>query len=230
MTLRQGAETLAYDAEDRLVQWTDGTDTATFLYDADGKRVAKTEDDVTRHYVSQWYEVDVTASEVTVSYWHGGKLVAVKKGTTLEYVHQEHLGSSSVVTNTSGALVSSMTYLPYGEIRSSAGTLPTERQFTGQRRDGLSGLYFYNARYYDAGLGRFISPDIFVLDEANPQDLNRYSYVRNNPAKYTDPSGHFLDTFLDVGGALVPFIPSVGGAALRTARVAEAPIVLNWRR
>jgi len=49
---------------------------------------------------------------------------------------------------------------------------------------------FYNARYYDPGIGRFISPDTIVPDPANPQDLNRYSYVRNDPVNHVDPSGH----------------------------------------
>jgi hypothetical protein len=46
------------------------------------------------------------------------------------------------------------------------------------------------ARWYDPALGRFISPDSIVPQPGNPQSLNRYSYVLNNPLKYTDPSGH----------------------------------------
>ena len=61
--------------------------------------------------------------------------------------------------------------------------------FTGQRFD-QTGLYFYNARYYDATIGRFISPDSIVPDPLNPQSLNRYSYCLNNPLRYVDPSGH----------------------------------------
>ncbi len=46
------------------------------------------------------------------------------------------------------------------------------------------------ARYYDAGETRFLTPDRFVKNPYNPQTLNRYSYVENNPINYTDPSGH----------------------------------------
>jgi len=68
--------------------------------------------------------------------------------------------------------------------------LPTDYQFTGQRwEDGL-GLYDYNVRYYDPLIGRFISADTIVPSPGDPQSLNRYSYVQNNPLKYTDPSGH----------------------------------------
>ncbi len=51
----------------------------------------------------------------------------------------------------------------------------------------------YNARHYDPLVGRFISADTIVPDPANPQNLNRYSYVTNNPIRYTDPSGHAID-------------------------------------
>ena len=77
----------------------------------------------------------------------------------------------------------------FGVCRNSQGNLPTDKLFTGQRLDG-TGLYYYNARYYDPTIGRFISADSVVPDEANPQSLNRYSYVLNNPLRYNDPSGH----------------------------------------
>jgi RHS repeat-associated protein len=63
--------------------------------------------------------------------------------------------------------------------------------FTGQRLDG-TGLYYYNARYYDPTIGRFISADTVIQNPANPQCLNRYSYCLNNPLKYTDPSGQVV--------------------------------------
>ena len=70
--------------------------------------------------------------------------------------------------------------------------MPTDKKFTGQRLDA-TGLYYYNARYYDATIGRFTKPDTIVQSFANPQSLNRYSYTLNNPLKYTDPSGHIVE-------------------------------------
>jgi RHS repeat-associated protein len=80
-------------------------------------------------------------------------------------------------------------YHPYGSVRAAQGALPTRRAYTGQLADE-TGLYFYNARYYSPLFGRFISADSIVPEPGNPQSLNRYSYVLNNPLKYTDPSGH----------------------------------------
>ena len=67
-----------------------------------------------------------------------------------------------------------------------------DQKFTGQRLDAGTGLYYYGARYYDATIGRFISADTLVQSPANPQTLNRYSYVLNNPLRYVDPSGHVV--------------------------------------
>lgn len=59
----------------------------------------------------------------------------------------------------------------------------TDKRFTGQRLH-QTGLYYYNARYYDAAIGRFISPDTVVPEPMNPQSLNRYSYCLNNPLRW----------------------------------------------
>jgi RHS repeat-associated protein len=90
-------------------------------------------------------------------------------------------------------------YYPYGEQRWSAsgGTLPTDYTFTGQRADAGIGLMDYNARFYDAALGRFVQADTIIPSPGDPQSLNRYSYVLNSPLNYRDPSGHAYDA----GGA-----------------------------
>ncbi len=75
-------------------------------------------------------------------------------------------------------------------MRTTEGMLPTDYTFTGQKLDTSSGLLYYGARYYDAAIGRFAQPDSIVPNPYNPQSLNRYSYVLNNPVRYTDPTGH----------------------------------------
>jgi len=81
-------------------------------------------------------------------------------------------------------------YTAFGETRYATGITPTDYRYTGQREEAELGLYFYNARWYDPALGRFIQPDTIVPDPGNPMDWDRYAYVRNNPVNYTDPSGH----------------------------------------
>ena len=76
-------------------------------------------------------------------------------------------------------------------MRYTPGTQRTDYSFTGQRLDDSTDFLYYGARYYDPALRRFISGDTIVPNPGNPQSLNRYSYVLNNPVRYTDPTGHW---------------------------------------
>jgi RHS repeat-associated protein len=79
-------------------------------------------------------------------------------------------------------------YRAWGEIRHSSGGTPTDQRYTGQRDFGL-GLYFYNARFYDPSIMRWTSPDPIIPNPGNVLDWDRYVAMRNNPVRYTDPSG-----------------------------------------
>jgi uncharacterized protein RhaS with RHS repeats len=69
---------------------------------------------------------------------------------------------------------------------------------------------YYGARYYDPAVGRFISADTLVPNPANPQTLNRYSYVNNNPILYTDPTGHVGEICLENPGVCTEGIRDLG--------------------
>lgn len=86
--------------------------------------------------------------------------------TTLKYIHQDSLSSTSVMSADDDTFDSSMTFYPFGSARS--GSVNTDKQFTGQRLEGTS-LYYYDARYYDPAIGRFISADTVVTDPQNPR-------------------------------------------------------------
>jgi RHS repeat-associated protein len=187
--IMRGSQTIGWDAENRVVSVSyNGTET-TFVYDGDGSRVKKTENGETIIYINQFYEKNLTTGVATTYYYLGGQLVAMREGTDLEYIHQDHLSSTSVMTDDAGDSLGAIKYLPFGETRS--GSMPTDKQFTGQRLDG-TGLYYYGARYYDPLIGRYISADPIIPRPWDPQSFNRYSYCYNNPLKYIDPSGYFV--------------------------------------
>src|SRR2546425_5632828 len=189
-------QTLTYDYENRPASITSGGVTTTMVYDGDGGRVKKIAGNVTVRYIGKLYECD---NATCVKYiFAGDKRIAVKQVSNglVDYYHQDHLGSSSVVTHgTTGAQEENITYYPYGAARTntSGTTPPTDvpYKYNGKELDNSTGLSFYGARYYEATLGRFISADTIVPSAADPQSLNRYSYVRNNPIVLTDPTGHF---------------------------------------
>ena len=111
------------------------------------------------------------------------------------YFTNDHLGSASLMTDTNGVQVQSMSYLPFGGTFQSAGTKSSAWRYTGQRQDDSTGLYYYNARYYDPTIGRFLTPDTIVQAPYDPQTLNRYAYCRNNPINLVDPTGHWSDEY-----------------------------------
>ncbi|KKQ97611.1 MAG: NHL/RHS/YD repeat protein [Candidatus Woesebacteria bacterium GW2011_GWB1_39_12] len=163
-----------------------------FLYDGSGQRIAKIEAGGEHtYYISPNLEI-VVKPDGTYSfrknYYFNGKQVAVRdnsEGTEqLSYIHQDHLGSTNLVTSEQGTVVSQQVYFPYGSTRTVHGSLSTEHQYTSQVSDADStGLYYYNARYYNPQLAKFTQ-----ADTAN-DNQNRYSYVNNNPASYIDPLG-----------------------------------------
>ncbi len=186
MTSR-ASDVLGYDAENRLVRVESGSYVTEYAYDADGSRVTKTVNGFSTYYVGNWYEVAENGA-ISKYYYLGGKHVALKDGAgNLTLVHADHLGSTA---KTSGTVPSGQTYFPFGGIRTTDGEPPTDFAFTGQRLDAASALLYYGTRYYDASLGRFVQADTITADLYNPQSLNRYAYVLNNPIKYVDPTGH----------------------------------------
>ncbi len=107
---------------------------------------------------------------------------------SVSWLHADHLGSVSEVTSATGGRIAQERYYPYGRVR--WGSAPTSYNFTGQRLDQSTGLLFFQARYYDPDLHRFLQPDTIVPEPGNPQSLNRFAYNYNNPLKYIDPTGH----------------------------------------
>lgn len=160
----------------------------------------------------------------------------------IRYFHSDHLGSTNLVTDENGNVIERTEYKPFGEIYRREVRNPNTGQlivgsaapsvspygFTGQRHDSDTGLYFYNARYYDPQLGRFTQPDPIVQAFDDPQFLNRYTYVRNNPINLVDPSGNFA--FLPFLGAVLvkALIGAAIGAGTSIALGAATGQIHNW--
>jgi RHS repeat-associated protein len=129
----------------------------------------------------------------------GGGASPLVPPTGMFFLHPDHLGSVSMITDGFGNVItggnnggkSSINYKPYGEINRTDSSEPdiTKFKYTGQEEDKESGLLYYKARYYDPAIGRFLQADSIVMPE-NLYGMNRYMYVDGNPVKYVDPSGN----------------------------------------
>ncbi|MBI4208989.1 MAG: RHS repeat-associated core domain-containing protein [Deltaproteobacteria bacterium] len=108
----------------------------------------------------------------------------------MSYFHADHLGSTAVGTDSSGVVQQAEYYTPFGEILrgEERGEGATPYLYTGQEKDSSTDFYYFQARYYDPLLARFVSADP-LKDAKNPQDFHLYAYAWNNPLKVIDPSG-----------------------------------------
>jgi len=121
-----------------------------------------------------------------------------KGSTTLKdemyYVHPDHLGSFTIITNAAGAIKQHCTFDAWGNrtFVTKDNSLIFDRGYTGHEHLPEFGLINMNGRMYDPIVGRFLSPDPFVQAPDFSQSFNRYSYCLNNPLIYTDPSGELF--------------------------------------
>jgi len=191
--------TLSYDAENRVKQavktgWTDSYD-----YDGEGRRVKKVSGSLTTVYV-------YTASGELAAEYETGTGGTPMPCTTC-YLFGDHLGSTRAVWDAAG-VQRRYDYAPFGErieadrngrsmascaagVTNCFGSVAMKVGFTGKERDGETGLDFFEARYMSAAQGRFMGLDSHPGLPENPQSLNKYTYVLNNPMKLVDPDGLF---------------------------------------
>jgi len=128
--------------------------------------------------------------------WAAGKLIGTYDLTEVHFYIDDQVGTRRVQTDYAGNVEKTCSSLPFGDGETCAAT-PTENLFTGKERDTESGNDYFGARYYASTMGRFLSPDwsakvmpVPYATMGDPQSLNLYAYVRNNPLTGVDADGH----------------------------------------
>jgi len=218
-----------WNEENRLTQVSDNSGSTNFRYDADGKRTHKYSRNgeslyfdamysLTDDYPQMRYSQHIYLSETRIASRMGieGYADTGYARVNTYYYHGDHLGSAHMITDFEGNEYEHIEYTPYGEMwiertTDSSGKIPF--RFTGKEWDTETGLYYYGARYMDPRTSRWMSADPAGAGLANPnregfsqiESLNWYSYVANNPVKFTDPTGEAINFGI---GALVGFITS----------------------
>src|SRR3989442_1712384 len=125
------------------------------------------------------------------------------------FLHGNTLGSTQTITDQAGAVVQDALYYPWGQRWAHVGTLWDERFASLGQRDSEATLDPTLFRMYSSGQGRWLSPDALAGDITNPQSLNRYAYVLNNPTDLIDPLG--LDPCPENPGPDAPYCVEVIG-------------------
>jgi RHS repeat-associated protein len=195
-----GVHTYGYDSENRLVN-VDGGSTASYSYDDQNRRYKKTVGSSITHYVWQGAQVlaehNGSSGAVLVDYvLSGGKILAKVANGATNYLLGDRL-SVRLALDAAGNVVGRQGHLPFGEDFAESGT-QDKHHLTGYERDGEIGADYAVNRQYSQFAGRFMRVDPHGgFDKRNPQSLNSYTYVQNDPIDATDPRGLYFVPFPD---------------------------------
>ncbi|MEO5894048.1 MAG: RHS repeat-associated core domain-containing protein [Ferruginibacter sp.] len=202
-----GRHNYSYDDENRMIA-ADGGATATYAYDALGRRIKKVTGTTTINYffdgqqiIEEHNATDNTVATYVWGTWIDG-IVCMRRNNNDYYYHTNNIGSVTAITNGAGAVVERYEYDAFGKLSvfnanynpiatSGIGNTYT---FTGRQYEQETGLFFYRARHYDAEHGRFLQRDPLGYVDG----LGLYTYAGNNPINESDPLGlSWIDDFLD---------------------------------
>ncbi|WP_424831391.1 RHS repeat-associated core domain-containing protein [Ruegeria sp.] len=223
MTQGLHGKVMTYDGENRPLSVTYAGTSTTYVYSADGTRIARFDNEgqtdetitVTFSDVEIRNFGDGPSEEVIVTYPHPD--VRLVNGVA-SYMHRDQLNSVRLITGGDGAEDKRTIYHPFGQAQDWTSDLiaaPEDKGYIGERYDAGAGLQYLNARYYDPELSIFIQPDWFEVTQPGV-GTNRYSYSFNDPVNLSDPGGNswldrawdsvfgedsFNNTFGDAGSA-----------------------------
>jgi RHS repeat-associated protein len=189
-----------YDQAGRLT----GVASESHTYGGDGLRLSTTTGVETQHF--SWDRngaVPLLLTDGSTRYIYGPGGIPIEQvtaGGATTYYHHDQLGSTRMLTDSSGEVTGSFSYTPYGVPAGSTGEQTTPLGYAGQYTDPVSGLQYLRARYYDPATGQFVSRDPLNVLSRSP-----YGYVNSNPLNAVDPSG------LLTIGACLSFSTSIVG-------------------
>jgi RHS repeat-associated protein len=207
-TTAEGTRTYTYNQNQRLIQAVDGTMSAGYTYNGNGQRVKKTVNGTMTiyHYSLNGQivaESDGSGSIAAEYVYLNGQPLAKIEGANTYYYHNDHLATPQKMTDSSGTVVWSADYKPFGEATVTISTITNNLRFPGQYFDAETGLYQNGFRDYNSTIGKYPESDPLLLTffykrtsfflipilATSPERIQPYSYVANNPVNRIDPLG-----------------------------------------
>lgn len=222
-------QTIEYNWQNQPVKIMSGQQATQLAYDENSERFFYETANSTEIQVGEEYLIRNSTPEIVVKL--GKMSIGLVTGSTIYSTITDHLGTPVKQVNASGAVAESKRYDPFGVLLASSGTVNSKRGYTGHEEDADTGFVYANARYYDAAIGKFLSQDpvfiamcdnnrfrsltkqVLLPQLSDPQQLNSYSYARNNPLRYNDPDGKWFKDVITGRQSWSSFVVEVGDAA-----------------
>ena len=214
-----------WNSEGRLASTKNGSAAAaSYIYDADGGRLLRRNPDTTTTLYVGDTEITLgtsTTTPKTAQRWYqfGGKTIATRTSVGMTLLAADHHGTGEAQLDAYSASYVTRKFTPFGGTRgggTSSGTASAtwrgDHGFLDKPVDATSGLTQVGARYYDNGIGSFISVDP-LLDTNDPHQANAYNYARNNPLTYSDPTGLMCADGCGAGGSSSRSYDSLAGVS-----------------
>src|SRR3990167_525265 len=189
-TTSQGITKYTYNELAQLTKVEDKKHTVTFMYNGQGERLSKTVNGDSTQYsyddvFSVFQVLEEKNNDTTRQYIYGYSCLGFIENNKVFYYLEDSPGNPvGLIVDETGNIVEQLTYSAFGHSTSSSPV-----QYNAEHVDLETGLIFLRTRYYDPEVGRFISSDQVPGNLRNPQSLNRYAYVNNNPVNFQDPMG-----------------------------------------
>ncbi|NES28010.1 sugar-binding protein [Micromonospora terminaliae] len=189
-----GNQTLTWNDAGQLTSVARTAGTSNSLYDAAGNLLLQKDPGTTTLYLptGQQHTLNSTTQTVTgVRYYPlpgGGTAIRTGAGTNYTFVISNPQGTPTLYLNNTAQTPTWRQYTPYGDPRGAVASYPDNHGFLNKPLNASTGLTRLGAREYDPTTGKFISIDP-VMNIADPQQWNAYSYANNSPVTLSDPSG-----------------------------------------
>ena len=190
MVARENSQSYTYDSVNQLTKVTKNSqDVGSYFYNSEGKRYKKVENGLSTYAIyggeRLLCEVKSDGTYVYYIYLNGAQVAKVerKNGVDTKYFyHTDNLGSTRAITDAEGNVVGRVSYQPFG-LEQANGQEVSTLTYTDKMQDDSTGLYYFNARYYDPTLGRFVTED------PTKDGSNWYIYCINSPLIMKDVTG-----------------------------------------
>ncbi len=190
-TTTGAARQYVYNQNQRLIQVNDGAMTANYNYNGNGQRVKKNVNGTITifHYNlnGQIIAESNSSGTITAEYVYlNGQPLAKLEGANTYYYHNDHLGTPQKMTDSTGAVIWSADYKPFGEVNITTNDVTNNLRFPGQYYDSETGLYYNYFRDYNPAIGRYVEADPIGIKRG---ENHLYDYVKGNPILNIDPLG-----------------------------------------